>query len=112
MTQCKLPMIWRAREHRDSSPFYFTIAFTTVCHFVPAVFTAMIVKRCDLAVRLSDVFSTLLLVSEYSFTPSTHTSMRDSIPVMVAAACTATGELTVAALAGLHTCTPAGDGAD
>ena len=52
------------------------------------------------------------MVSEYFFTPSTQSSMRARVPVMVAAACTATGDPTVDPLAGLHTCTPADKGAE
>ena len=40
------------------------------------------------------------------FAPSTHTSMREMVPVTVAAACTGTGEATVEPFTGLHTFTP------
>ena len=37
------------------------------------------------------------------FVPSTHTSIREIVPVTVADACTGTGEATVEPLTGLHT---------
>src|SRR5882757_111621 len=58
-----------------------------------------------------DVFRVVLVVSVNFFTPSTHTSMRASVPAMVAFACIVTGEVTVAPLAGAQTLTPGEVGA-
>jgi hypothetical protein len=90
---------------------YFTVAFTTLCHLVPVALAAMTVKRCDPTPRVIEVSSTLLLVSVYFFPPSTHSSMRASVPVIVAVAFTSTGVLTVDPFDGLHTCTPGDVGA-
>ena len=88
-----------------------TVAVDTACHFVPAVFMAMTVKRWLPAPRLSEVLSAVLVVSVYFFTPSTHSSTRASVPVMAEAACTFTGELTVDPLDGEQMFTPGEDGA-
>src|SRR5882757_3504348 len=58
-----------------------------------------------------DVFRVVLVVSVNFFTPSTHTSMRASVPTMVAFAWIVTGKVTVAPLAGAQTLTPGEVGA-
>jgi hypothetical protein len=58
------------------------------------------------------VVKLVLAVSVNFFTPSTHTSMRARLPVIVDAACTVTGEVVVPLFAGWHTCTPGEVGAE
>jgi hypothetical protein len=52
------------------------------------------------------VLSVVLLKVLNFFTPSTHTSIREIVPVTVANAWAATGDATVDPFAGLHTFTP------
>ena len=52
----------------------------------------------------------LLVVSVYFFTPSTHTSIRASVPVMVDVAVTVTGEWTVEPFTGEYAFTAGEDG--
>src|SRR5262245_57175075 len=92
-------------------PGYFTVAVTTLCHFVPAVLIANTPKRWLPAPRLMVVLSCLVEVAVYFFTPSTHSSIRAIVPLTVAAAFTVTGELTFEPFAGAQTCTPFDDGA-
>ena len=87
------------------------MAFTVFAHLVPEVFTALKAKTWEPGARLSDVLSMRLFKVVNFFTPSTHTSMREMVPVTVAAACTGTGEATVEPFAGLHTFTPGALGA-
>jgi hypothetical protein len=60
---------------------------------------------------VSVVFSALLLVSLYFFTPSIQTSIRLNVPVTLEAALMATGDDTLAPLAGEQTVTPGEVGA-
>ena len=53
-----------------------------------------------------EVLSDLLLKVLNFLTPSTQTSMREMVPVTVAAACAATGEASFDPLTGLHTLRP------
>jgi hypothetical protein len=68
-------------------------------------------KRWEPVGRAIDVVNDLLVVSVNFLTPSTQTSMRANVPVIVEAACTVTGELTVEPLTGEQTFTPAELGA-
>ena len=79
---------------------YLTVALTACSHFVPTVLTARTAKRWLPAARLRVVLRVVLLVSVYFFTPSIQTCTLLSLPVMVEAAWIATGEDTVAPLAG------------
>jgi hypothetical protein len=90
---------------------YFTVAVTTLCHFVPAVLMANTPKRWLPAPRLTLVLSCLLEATVYFFTPSTQSSIRAIVPLTVEAALTATGELTLEPFVGAQMCTPFADGA-
>jgi len=57
------------------------------------------------------VLSCLVEGAVYFFTPSTHSSILAIVPVMVEAAFTDTGELTVEPFVGAQMCTPAEAGA-
>ena len=68
-------------------------------------------KRWLPVARAIEAFKVVLVVSVNFFTPSTQTSMRASVPAMVAFACTVTGEVTVEPFAGAQTLTPGEVGA-
>ena len=90
---------------------YCAVALTTVCHFCPAVFAARKAKRWVPAVTLTVVLSSVLVVSEYFFTPSIQSSMRAKVPVTLAAASACTVVPTVPLFAGEQTVTPGDVGA-
>lgn len=90
---------------------YCAIALTAVSHFCPAVFAATKAKRWLPAVTLTAVLSSVLVVSEYFFTPSIHSSMSAKVPVTLAAASACTVVPTVPLFAGEQTVTPGEVGA-
>ena len=65
---------------------YFTVALYACCHLVPAVLKVRTAKRWVPAARVRVVFSAVLLVSVYFFTPSIQTSIRWNVPVTLEAA--------------------------
>ena len=89
---------------------YFTVALTALLHFCPAVLTAKTPKRCLPEPRATVVLSWVVL-PVYFFAPSTHTSMRSSVPEALPEADTSSGEVTVEPLAGVQMWTPSVAGA-
>ena len=74
-------------------------------HFCPAVLTANTPKRCCPAPNFSAELSCVVL-PVYFFTPSTHTSMRSSVPETFPDAATSTGEPTLEPPEGSQMWTP------